>query len=189
MDKKRLGFCMTGSYCTFSNVIEVMKQLAEEYDILPILSEHAYETDTRFGEATVFAEIIEEICGHSIIHTIPGAEPIGPQNMTDIMLIAPCTGNTLAKLSYGITDGTVTMAAKSHLRGAKPLVLALATNDALGASAQNMGRLLNTKNIYFVPFAQDDAEKKPRSLVADFSWTQNALKAALCGQQIQPLLL
>ena len=189
MKKSKLGFCMTGSFCTFSKVIEVMKQLSNDYDIVPILSEISYTTDTRFGEAAVFVEIIEEICGKPVIHTIAGAEPIGPNALTDIMLIAPCTGNTLAKLTGGITDTSVTMAAKSHLRGGKPLVLGISTNDALGASAQNLGRLLNTRNLYFIPFRQDESTKKPRSLVADFVWTKDTLTAAEKGRQLQPILL
>ena len=188
MKKTRLGFCMTGSFCTFSKTIEVMKSLARAYEILPVMSENAYGTDTRFGEAKAFVEIVEEICGKEVIHTVVGAEPIGPHQLTDVMLVAPCTGNTLAKLASGITDGPATMAAKAHLRGGRPLVVALATNDALGASAQNIGRLLNTRNVYFVPFRQDDSAKKPRSVVADFACIEGTVEAALSGEQAQPIL-
>lgn len=185
----RLGFALTGSFCTFSKALASMEKCRElGYEILPILSPAAYSTDTRFGEAAAWIEKIEALCGRKIIADIPGAEPIGPKNMTDILLVAPCTGNTLAKLANGITDTAVTMAVKSHLRGGKPVVLAVSTNDALSGSAANLGTLLNRRHYYFVPFQQDDPIKKPTSLVADFSQIPQTLDAALKGQQLQPLL-
>ena len=184
-----VGFAMCGSFCTFSKALEQMEKLAElGYDILPIMSFNAYNTDTRFGKAEDIRNRIEMICGKKIINTIKDAEPIGPKKMTDIMLIAPCTGNTIAKLSYAITDTPVTMAAKSHLRQGKPLLISIATNDALGASAQNIGRMLNTRHVYFVPFSQDNAEKKPNSLVAHFDLIPKSIEYALNETQIQPIL-
>lgn len=184
-----VGFAMCGSFCTFSKALEQMEKLAElGYDILPIMSFNAYNTDTRFGKAEDIRNKVESICGKKIINTIKDAEPIGPKKMTDIMLIAPCTGNTIAKLSYAITDTPVTMAAKSHLRQGKPLLISIATNDALGASAQNIGRMLNTRHVYFVPFSQDNAEKKPNSLVAHFDLIPKSIEYALNETQIQPIL-
>ncbi len=187
MKKVTVGFAMCGSFCTFSKAIEQMKKLAEEYRVVPIMSKNAYQTDTRFGKASEFAEEIEEITKERIIHTITEAEPIGPKKICDLLLIAPCTGNTLAKLSLGITDTPVTMAAKSHLRIKRPVLIAVATNDGLGASAQNIGRLLNTKNIYFVPMAQDDYVKKPNSLVSKFDLIPSCAGLALKGVQAQPV--
>ena len=185
-----VGFAMCGSFCTFSKALETLKQLKQlGYDVLPIMSETAWSTDTRFGKADDIAAKVESISGREIIHSISGAEPIGPKQMCDVLLVAPCTGNTLAKLSSGITDTSVTMAVKSHLRQSKPVLLCLATNDALGASAQNIGRLMNTRHYYFVPFGQDDPKKKPNSLVADFSRLIPALEAALQGRQLQPVIL
>ncbi len=156
--------------------------------VTPIMSENAYSTDTRFGTAEHFINEVESICGERVIHTITAAEPIGPKRMFDVLLVEPCTGNTLAKLANGITDTAVTMACKSHLRNSRPLVLAVSTNDALGNSARNAGALLNYKNIYFVPMRQDDCANKPRSVVADFTLTQETLLSALEGWQIQPIL-
>jgi dipicolinate synthase subunit B len=188
-ERIRLGFAVTGSFCTFSKMLESMAACRDlGYEILPIVSAATATTDTRFGRAEDFIRKIEEICGRPVIRDIPGAEPIGPKDMTDILLVAPCTGNTLAKLAAGITDNAVTMAVKSHLRGAKPVVLAVSTNDALSGSAANLGTLLNRRHYYFVPFRQDDPVKKPTSLVADFTQIPAALDAALHGKQIQPLL-
>ncbi|OUP78949.1 dipicolinate synthase subunit B [Anaeromassilibacillus sp. An172] len=188
MKKATVGFAFCGSYCTFSKVLKQFELLSElGYDLIPIMSENAYSTDTRFGKAKDFADKIEGISGKKIISTISGAEPIGPKKMCDILVVAPCTGNTLAKLSNGITDTSVTMAVKSHLRIQRPVLLAPATNDALGSSAQNIGRLFNVKNIYFVPMAQDDCVNKPNSLVADFNLLTEALEEALNRRQIQPL--
>lgn len=190
MEPITIGYALCGSFCTFSKSLEQMKRLTEMgYQVLPFLSETAYSTDTRFGKAADFVREIEEICGRQAIHTIAGAEPVGPQKLVDLLLVAPCTGNTLAKLSWGITDTAVTMAVKSSLRVGTPVVLCLATNDGLGASAQNLGRLLNTKNFYFVPLAQDDFVKKPNSLVADFSRIPETVEAALEKRQLEPVLL
>ena len=165
----KIGFAMCGSFCTMSKAIEVLEKLVGKgYDVVPIMSETAYTTDTRFGKAKEIQKKVERLTGKKIIHTIVDAEPIGPQNMTDVMIIAPCTGNTLAKLNHAITDTAVTMAVKSHLRQNKPVLIALATNDALGATARNIADMMNTKNISFVPMTKDDPENKPKSLVADF---------------------
>lgn len=186
---KTIGFAMCGSFCTLSRVIDeiyVLKKL--NYNIIPIMSEIAYSTDTRFGKADEIVEKVEKICGQKIIHTIAEAEPIGPKKMLDLLIVAPCTGNTLAKLSNGITDTTVTMAAKSHLRNNKPVLIGVSTNDGLGASAKNIGHLLNFKNIYFVPFGQDDCNVKGKSLVADFSLIPDSVSNALKGIQLQPII-
>lgn len=184
----KVGFAMSGSFCTFSKVILQMKLLVDSgYEVLPIMSETAYSMDTRFGKAENFRKEIEDICGKKIIHTIEEAEPIGPKKMTDIMIIAPCTGNTLSKLASSTIDTTVTMAAKSHLRGQKPLLIALSTNDGLSGSAKNMGTMLNRKNVYFVPMSQDDPIKKPNSLVAHFDLIIPAIESAIMGYQIQPI--
>lgn len=188
MSSTKLAFAMCGSFCTFSKAIPQMEQLKERgYDITPIMSQNASTTDTRFGTAKEFKEIVEDISQKKIINSIKDAEPLGPKNMCDAMLIAPCTGNTLAKLCNGITDTSVTMAAKSLLRVGKPIIIALASNDALGISAQNLGKILNYKNIYVVPLSQDDVIKKPNSLVADFSKISTAVEFALKGKQIQPI--
>ncbi len=188
-DKIRLGFAMCGSFCTFKLVLEELERLAKDYDITPIMSQGAAFTDTRFGKAEDFRRRVAEICGREPITTIADAEPIGPRALLDVLVIEPCTGNTLGKLANGITDTPVTMAAKAHLRNGRPLVLAVSTNDALGASARNIGTLMNAKNIFFVPMRQDSPLGKPASLVADFSETAAAIKSALEGRQTQPLLL
>lgn len=188
-DKIRLGFAMCGSFCTFKLVLEELERLAKDYDITPIMSQGAAFTDTRFGKAEDFRRRIAEICGREPITTIADAEPIGPRALLDVLVIEPCTGNTLGKLANGITDTPVTMAAKAHLRNGRSLVLAVSTNDALGASARNIGTLMNAKNIFFVPMRQDSPRGKPASLVADFSETAAAIKSALEGRQTQPLLL
>ena len=188
MTKATIGFAMCGSFCTFSKAFEQMRALVSEgIDVIPIMSENARSTDTRFGTAAEMVKTAEEITGKKVLSTSVETEPIGPKDMCDLLIIAPCTGNTLAKLSLGVTDTAVTMAAKSHLRVQKPVLLCVATNDALGASAQNIGRLLNTKNIYFVPLSQDDPENKPNSLVADFSKLPEAAEAALGGRQLRPV--
>ena len=184
----KVGFAMTGSFCTFSKAIPQMKLMVDSgYEVWPIMSETAYSTDTRFGKAEDFRKEIENICGKKIMHTIEEVEPIGPKKMTDIMIIAPCTGNTLSKLASSTIDTAVTMAAKSHLRGQKPLLIALSTNDGLSGSAENMGTMLNRKNIYFVPMSQDDPIKKPNSLVAHFDLIIPAIESAIMGYQIQPI--
>lgn len=188
MEKTTVGFALCGSFCTFSKAIKEMEHLAlEKYDIVPIMSCTAYGTDTRFGKAQEINERIKAISGKDIIHSIETAEPIGPKRMCDILAVAPCTGNTLGKIANGITDTPVTMAVKSQLRIGAPVVLALASNDALGASAQNLGKLLNTKNIYFVPMSQDDPLKKPKSLVAHFDKLQQTIESALIDVQLQPV--
>ncbi len=189
MEKLKLGFCLTGSFCTFQAVLEQMEILRETYDIIPIMSYHAYELDTRFGAAKEHIDRIEALCGRKIIHDIPSAEPIGPKKMTDIMLVAPCSGNTLAKLALGITDTPVAMSVKSHLRNAKPVVIAISTNDALSGSAKNIGALLNLKHYYFVPFRQDNCQGKPTSMVADFWQIPETLAAALEYRQIEPMVI
>ena len=190
MSKTSIGFAMCGSFCTFKKSIEQMKKLVSlNYDVLPIMSYNASSTDTRFGKAEDFIKEIEEITGKKIIKTIADAEPIGPKKLCDLMLVCPCTGNTLSKLSMGITDTPVTLAVKSHLRVLRPVVLCVATNDALSSSAQNIGKLLNTKNIYFVPMKQDDCVKKPNSLVADFDLVCKSVESALENKQYQPIFM
>lgn len=189
MKRVRVGFALCGSYCTFRTAIDALARLRPLYaGITPVMSESAYTVDTRFGRAADFREEIEAVCGEKIVATISGAEPFGPEALLDILVIAPCTGNTLAKLAGGITDSSVTMAAKAHLRNGRPLLIAVSTNDGLSANAGNIGALLNRKNVYFVPFFQDDPEKKPTSLIADFDRLEEAIDAALEGRQLQPLL-
>lgn len=186
--KTCIGYAMCGSFCTFRKAVEQMKNLKDNgYDILPIMSDTAYNTDTRFGKAKEFISEIENIAQKSIVHTITSAEPIGPKYMCDIMLVAPCTGNTLSKIANGITDTPVTMAVKSHLRVEKPVLLCIASNDALGASAQNIGKLLNTKNIYFVPMSQDAPIEKPNSLISHFDLIEESVKSVQNGIQPQPI--
>ncbi len=189
MNNINIGFALCGSFCTFSEVIAEMKKLSDKgYNIFPIMSFNAYQTDTRFGKAEEHIRRIEEICGKKIISTIPDAEPIGPEKMLDILVIEPCTGNTLAKLANGITDTPVTLAAKSHLRNNRPLLIAVSTNDALSGSAKNIGKLMNIKNIYFIPFSQDNPLGKPRSVIADFGKTEDAILHAIKNEQIQPII-
>ncbi len=189
LEGKRVGFAMTGSFCTFSRVIKELENLSSEGAIItPIMSEISYSTDTRFGRSEDFRRRLEMISGNSIIKSVKEAEPIGPKGLLDLLIIAPCTGNTLAKMASGITDTSVTMAAKAHLRNQRPVLIAPSTNDGLSNAAKNIGLLLNAKGIYFVPFGQDDAENKPNSLVADMSQILSAAKAALDGEQLQPIL-
>ncbi len=190
MEKLNIGFALCGSFCTFSQVIEELKEIKTDgHNIIPIMSYNAYSTDTRFGSSEYFRTKIEEITGNRIISSITEAEPIGPKKLLDILIIEPCTGNTLAKLANSIADTPVTLAAKSHLRNMRPLLIAVSTNDALAGAAKNIGHLLNFKNIYFVPFTQDDHKNKPTSIVADFSKTKEALYEALRGKQLQPIIL
>lgn len=189
MNNLKIGFAMCGSFCTFDKAIEQMALLKSKgAEVTPIMSQTAYSTDTRFGKAAEINQRIENICRKSIIHTVEAAEPIGPQKMFDLLLVEPCTGNTLAKLACGITDTAVTMACKSHIRNARPVLLAVSTNDALGNSAKNIGHLLNCRNIYFLPMRQDNCTAKPRSVVADFSLTEKAILSALGGEQLQPII-
>lgn len=190
MEQLNVGFALCGSFCTLEKAVTALEAGAERgWNIFPILSEITAATDTRFGKAEDFIARIERACGRKIITTVAEAEPIGPKKLLDVLVICPCTGNTLGKLAGGITDGPVTMAAKAHLRNGRPLVLAIATNDGLSASAPNIGSLLGRKQVYFVPFGQDDSHGKPTSLVADYGLIPKALAAALKGEQLQPLLL
>ena len=181
-----VGYALCGSFCTFEKAIAQMRALKEQgATVLPIMSENACNTDTRFGRASDIVWEIEDICGRKIIKSIVEAEPIGPKKMCDIIVVAPCTGNTLAKWANAITDTSVTMACKSHLRIGRPVLLCLATNDGLGATAKNIGAMINTKNIYFVPFSQDDYDKKPKSLVAHFEMIPESVLAAMEGKQLK----
>ena len=184
-----IGYAMCGSFCTLEKCIEELEMLClMGYEVMPVMSEICYSTDTRFGRADNRIKRIEELCGNTVIHTVYGAEPIGPKALLEALIIAPCTGNTLAKLAQGVTDSAVTMAAKAHLRNHRPLVIALATNDALSANLKNIGKLLEKKHVFFVPFGQDDAEKKPDSMIADFSLISDTLDLAVKGKQIQPII-
>ncbi len=189
MNTIRLGVALCGSFCTHAKVLEELKGLCSTYDVVPILSERAASTDTRFGTAEELISAMEKLTGKKAIRTVAQAEPIGPKKLLDVLLIAPCTGNTAAKLAAGITDTAVTMAAKAHLRNGRPVVLAIASNDGLSAGAKNLGELMNRKQYYFVPFGQDDALGKPCSLMADFSRMGDAVEAALRCEQLQPMLL
>ena len=185
-----VGFAMCGSFCTISEAFLQMEALVNAgYEVVPIMSPIVYTADNRFNNALELRQKVEATTNNKIIHTVVGAEPIGPKRLLDILVVAPCTGNTLAKLANGITDTSVTMAVKAHLRNNRPVLLAPATNDGLSASAQNIGRLMNVKNIYFVPYGQDDPEKKQTSLIADFSKIPIAMQNALKGCQLQPILL
>ena len=190
MRKERVGFAVCGSFCTHAKVLEALGELVKEYEtVIPIASEMSAFTDTRFGSADDLLGRLEELTGREVWYDIPSVEPIGPKTLLDVLVIAPATGNTVAKLAAGITDTAVTMAAKAHLRNGGPVVIALASNDGLSAGAKNIGELLVRKNYYFVPFGQDNAIQKPCSLVADFSKITETVDAALRGEQIQPLLL
>lgn len=185
----KIGYALTGSFCTFEKSFEqaqILKNMGAE--LLPIMSENASSISTRFGSAEDNIRKLENICQCKVVTSIADAEPIGPKNLTDLMLVAPCTSNTVAKLANSITDGTVTMAVKSHLRGSKPVLLAVASNDSLMGSAKNLGVLFNTKNYYFVPMKQDDYIKKPASLVAEFSMIPQAVESALKGIQLRPII-
>lgn len=184
-----IGFAMCGSFCTYASVFPVMEELAKEHHVTPIFSAASCTTDSRFGTAAEFLKRAEEICGTKVLKSIAEVEPIGPKKLFDVLVIAPCTGNTLAKLAHSIADGPVTMAAKSHLRNGRPVLIAVSTNDALAGAAENIGKLLARKHYYFVPFGQDDAQKKPTSMVADFGKIPEAVAFALKGQQMQPILL
>lgn len=191
MSNATVGFALCGSFCTFKKVIPQMKKLVDEgYKVIPIMSHTAYTTDTRFGKANDFNNEIEGICKENIIYTVTGAEPIGPKQLLDVLVIAPCTGNTIGKLANGISDTSVTLATKAHLRNQRPVIIAVSTNDALGTSARNIGTLMNSKNIYFVPMEQDDYINKPNSIVADFKYIPDTVREVLATkQQPQPILL
>ena len=190
METVRLGYAFCGSFCTIKDSLSEFEKLCKKgYDVTPIMSQIVYNTDTRFIKADDLKERVKKACNKDIIHDITGAEPIGPKGLFDILVVAPCTGNTLAKTALGITDTPVTMAVKAHLRNKRPVVLGLATNDALSASAKNIGALLNTKNLYFVPFGQDDADNKETSMICDFTKIGETVKEALLGKQIKPLII
>ena len=189
MKKLTFGYALTGSFCTFERSLAQMEYiLSQGIDILPVMSFNAASMDTRFGKAEEFIERIEEMTGKKVIKTLEAAEPIGPKNMTDLMIVLPCTGNTLAKLAGGIYDTPVTLAVKSHLRNQKPVLIGVSTNDALSASAKNIGTLINFKNYYFIPMNQDDCTNKPLSVVCDFERATEAAFSALEGRQIQPMI-
>lgn len=186
----KIGLAITGSFCTHAKIIPQIEKLKENgYDILPIVTPSVETTDTRFGTANEFIKKLEEITENKIIDSIVSAEPIGPKNLVDIIVVAPCTGNTLAKIANSITDNAVTMAVKSHIRNNKPLVIAISTNDALGLNLKNIATLANTKNIFFVPFGQDEPIKKPKSLISDLSLLLDTIDHAMKGEQIQPMII
>jgi dipicolinate synthase subunit B len=185
----KIGFALCGSFCTYSEVFPMMELLSRDHQVTPIFSRNSCETDSRFGTAREHLQTAVEICGQNAICTIAEAEPIGPKKLFDILVIAPCTGNTLAKLAHAIADTPVTMAAKSHLRNGRPIVVAVSTNDGLAGAAENIGKLLARKHFYFVPFGQDDSRNKPTSLIADFGLIPLAVEEAILGRQIQPILL
>lgn len=185
-----IGYALCGSFCTLSRSVAMLRELRDAgEDILPIMSEITYTTNTRFGTAADFIWQVEDICGRRVIHTIPDAEPLGPTNPLEALIIAPCTGNTLAKLAGGITDTPVAMAAKAHLRCDRPLLITLASNDAMSANLANIATLLSRKSVYFTPLVQDDPDAKPHSLVASFDYLPAALAAAREGKQLRPLFL
>ena len=185
-----IGYAFCGSFCTLSRSVQILEALKSAgYDILPIVSEITASTDTRFGKADELLACVESLCGRLAVRSIPEAEPLGPSIPLEALVICPCTGNTLAKLAGGITDTTVCMAAKAHLRSDRPLLITLASNDALSANLRNIGTLLSRKNVYFTPLRQDDPISKPHSLVADFDRVPAALEAALEGRQQRPLFL
>lgn len=185
-----IGFAMCGSFCTHAIAVEQLASLRlSGQDVLPIMSENVYSTSTRFGECEALRERVTQLCGREIVHTIVEAEPLGPRIRMEALIICPCTGNTLAKLACGITDTSVTMAAKAHLRCSRPLVIALASNDVLSANLKNMAQLMTRKNIYFVPLSQDDPINKPHSMVADFTLLEPTLRAALAGKQFQRVFM
>ena len=190
MRQERIGFAVCGSFCTHAKVLEALRQLTERYErVIPIASETAAGTDTRFGTSEELLRTMQELTGREVLRTIPEVEPIGPQKLLDALVIAPATGNTIAKLAAGVTDTAVTMAAKAHLRNGRPVILAVASNDGLAAGAKCIGELLARKHYYFVPFGQDNARGKPCSLIADFTQIPETVDAALKGEQLQPILL
>lgn len=186
----KIGYCFTGSFCTLERSFSVLSELVSKgYDVIPIMSENAYYTDTRFQKAEEFSLRVEALCNKGIVHTVAGAEPLGPATPLDMLVVAPCTGNTLAKVAAGITDTAATMAIKAHLRSDRPTLIALATNDAMSQNLSNIGALLNRKSVYFVPMLQDDTEKKPHSLVAEFELIPKAIEAARKGEQLRPIFV
>ena len=185
----KIGFCICGSFCTHKKALEAMRELSGKYEVVPVLSERAAHTDTRFGKHGDLIGAVTEICGRPPVMTVEEAEPLGPFEPLDMLVICPCTGNTLSKLASGVSDSSVTLAAKATLRADRPVLIALCSNDALGANLKNLGVLLNRKNFYFVPMYMDDKEKKPHSLVCDFQMLENCIQAAKEGKQINPVFL
>ena len=187
---RNIGFAITGSFCTFDRILEEIKRIVEAgYNVIPIFSFAVAHTDTRFGTAADFRQKITAAAGKAPVDSLVLAEPLGPKGMIDIMVIAPCTGNSLAKIAQAITDTPVTMAVKAHFRNNKPCVIAVSSNDLLGINFKNLGALMSMKNVYFVPFGQDDPLKKPKSLISDYSLILPAIEKAAAGEQLQPLLL
>ena len=190
LNKIKIGFALTGSFCTFKKTIPKIQELINKgAEVIPIMSYNSYKLNTKFGNSQEFIDKLKEITGKEIIHTIQGAEPIGPKKLTDIMIIAPCSGNTMSKLAVDIIDTPVTMAAKSHLRNDRPLIIAPSTNNGLSGNAENIGKLLNRRNYYFVPFRQDNPITKPKSIVFDENYLIKTIEFALEGDQISPILL
>lgn len=189
IENKNIGFALTGSFCTFEKTINEMEKLSKKCNIIPIMSFNSYYLDTKFGKAIDFRNKIEKICNNKIINTIQDAEPIGPKHLLDLLIIAPCSGNTISKLANDIIDTPVTMACKSALRNSTPIVIGISTNNALSGNAENIGKLLNRKNYYFVPFKQDNPITKPRSIVCDFTYIAKTLEYALENEQISPIIL
>lgn len=188
-EKKKIGFAITGSFCTYEKIKKMIGEMTQsDLELVPIFSDNAQTIDSRFGKAEEFVKQVEELTGTRSIRSIQEAEPIGPSGCFDAMVIAPCTGNTMAKLCNGITDTPVLMAAKAHLRNEKPLILAVSTNDALGMNFKNMGMLANMKDIYFVPFGQDNYRAKPKSMIAHMELIPETVQEALLGKQIQPMV-
>ena len=189
MIDQTVGFALCGSFCTFQETMAALKAVSEKYTtVIPILSENSAGTDTRFGTAEEHIHTISSLCGRRPLTSIPEVEPIGPKKLLDLLIVAPCTGNTLGKLASGVTDSTVTMAVKAHMRNQRPVLLAVSTNDGLAASGPNIMELMQRKNIYMVPFGQDDPKGKPTSLKADMRLIPEAAEAALQGVQLQPVL-
>ena len=189
MSNVTLGFAMCGSFCTFRPVLAQLAALREAYpNIVPIMSAASHETDTRLGPAEDFRAQLQDICGRPVLHTLTDVEPLGPKELLDLLIVCPCTGNTLAKLAAGIADTPVTLAVKAHLRNERPVVIAVSSNDALAANAANIGALLTRRHFYFVPFREDSPEKKPRSMVADFTRLRDTVDHALRGEQLQPIV-
>ena len=186
----KIGYCFTGSFCTFGRSLKALELLIKlGHEVVPIMSENAYYTDTRFQRAEEFSKTVERLCNKSVVHTIPDAEPLGPKEPLDLLVVAPCTGNTLAKVANGITDTAATMAIKAHLRSDRPLLIALATNDAMSQNLSNIGALMSRKSVYFVPMLQDSPKGKPHSLVAEFELIPDAVVAVTRGEQIRPVFL
>ena len=185
---KNIGFAITGSFCTHKKILEVIKKLSENYNIVPIVTNAVKTINTRFGDNKEFLQQLEEITKNKVVATLVDAEPLGPQNKIDVLVIAPCTGNTLAKLASGITDNAVLMTAKAHQRNNKPIVVGISTNDALGLNLKNIATLLNSKNFFFVPFFQDSPKLKPKSLVAKWELLEETIQKAIKNEQIEPLI-